>query len=60
MSVITANEVLCYVANQYNSTDRQSLFTSICDFYFHEELVTAKNILITECEKIGVSEEIKK
>ena len=59
MSDITANEVLCFVANQYDSSDRQTLFSSLCDFYFHEELVTAKSILIAQCEIIGVNEEIK-
>ena len=60
MAELTANEVLCFIAHQYDNTDRQSLFCSICEFYFLEELVTAKTILVAQCDKIGVAGEIDK
>ena len=52
------NELLCFLSFYYDKLDRTSLFSVLTDFYSHQEAVSAKQLLIAECEFLGISDEI--
>ena len=54
----TVNELLCFVKSQYDKLHRQNLNSVILEFYTREETVLAKNVLISHCEQIGLSNAI--
>ena len=54
----TVNELLCFVATQYDKLDRQNLGSILVDFYSLDELVASKLLLVAECEKINIIDAI--
>ena len=52
------NELLFYVTNQFDKTTRQALEIFLVDNFTQEDAIAAKAILIAECEKVGIGEEI--
>ena len=54
----TPCELLSYLSFQYDKADRECLFSAMSDFYTFEESTAAKQILIDECDKLGLSEAI--
>ena len=52
------NELLFYVTDQYDKTTRQALETFLLDNFTPEDALAAKTVLITECDKVGISDEI--
>ena len=58
MSRYTVNELLCFATVQFNKLNRGVLNSLLLDFYYKEEIVEAKQILLSECEKIALSSDI--
>ena len=58
MPSLIINELLCFLSNQADQLDRVQLSAILLKFYALDELVTSKLILVTECEKIGVTDAI--
>ena len=58
MASFVVNELLCFLSSQYDKLDRENINSILLEFYILEELECAKQILISECEKIDISEEI--
>ena len=52
------NDLLFYVTDQYDKTTRQALETFLLDNFTPEDVVAAKTVLITECDKVGISDKI--
>ena len=52
------NELLCFLTFYGDKLDRTSLLSAISGFYTHEEAVAAKQLLIQECDKLGLSNSI--
>ena len=52
------NELLFYVAEQYDKTTRQALEVFLSDNFTIEDVLAAKSILIAECDKVGISDDI--
>ena len=50
--------VLCFISNHYDKLDRQNLSTIILESFSREEVVTAKQTLVSLCEKSGLSDNI--
>ena len=53
-----ANELLFYVSEQYDKTTRQALVVFLNDNFTQEVAFEAKIVLIAECEKVGISDDI--
>ena len=58
MADLVASDYLCFLSSQYDKVDKESLFSVICEFYEFDESVTAKQLLINECDKLGLSDSI--
>ena len=58
MDSIIINELLCFVSTQYDKLTRQNLNSIVLEYYSKDDLVTAKQILVNICEKIGLSNNI--
>ena len=58
MSQFTVNELLCFASFQFNKLNRGALNSLLLDFYYKEEIVEAKQILLAECEKTNLSSDI--
>ena len=58
MGSYTVNEILCFVSSQFDKLHRQNLNSILLEFYTKDELVTAKQILVSFCEKSSVSDAI--
>ena len=58
MANLMVNELLCFLSHQFDKLDRSNLNAVLLEFYTREEVVTAKRILIAECEKDNVSNAI--
>ena len=58
MSPSTINELLCFVATQFDKLDKANICSILARFYTLDELVVSKQLLVSECEKIKVTEEI--
>ena len=56
MAKCIVNEVLCFVSGQSDKLDRANIQSVIHDFYTLEELRSAKQLLIRECENDGLSD----
>ena len=54
----TINELLCFVSAQYDKLDRVNLNAILNDSFSLEDATVAKQILISEAEKIKVSDAI--
>ena len=57
MNLITDN-LLFYLSNEYDKTTRQAIESFLLDNFTPEDVLTAKNILIAECDKVGICDEI--
>ena len=55
MAKFTVNELLCFLSFYGDKLDRNSLLTIIAECYTHDEAVTAKHLLFSECEILGLS-----
>ena len=52
------NELLCFLSTQSDKLDRKNISTVLSDFYSLDEAVTAKDILVSECDLLSISSEI--
>ena len=59
MASLLVNELLCFLTVQYDKMDRENLITSLLEFYSYREAIEAKNLLVSECEKVSIVESIK-
>lgn len=57
-SQLLVNEALCFLTTQFDCLDRETLSKALHDFYSTEEIVDSKQILITECEKVTLTNSI--
>ena len=55
MDRYTVNEVLCYVSSQFDQLNRENLLSTLIEFYKREELSSAKQLLLSQCEKDKLS-----
>ena len=55
MATFHVNELLCFVSTQYDKLDRENLTSVILEFYARNELIDAKNTLVSVCDKVGIS-----
>ena len=58
MANLIANELLCFLSSQYDKVDKDSLFSTASGFYSFEESIAAKQLLIDECDKLGLTDSI--
>ena len=58
MATLVINEFLCCLLAQFNKIARDNLISMLHDFYGYRAALEAKNILISECEKLSVSDSI--
>ena len=58
MASNTVDNLLYFVASNFDTLDRQRLNTLLVDFYQLDELTASKSTLIKECEKISISDAI--
>ena len=54
----TVNNVLFFVASYFDKATRDELNSLIVPFYKQEELLASKLLQVSECDKIGVRDEI--
>ena len=59
MADIVISDLLCFLTYYGDKLDRDNLFSIISEFDSHEEAVTAKKILISECEILHLSNYIE-
>ena len=52
------NELLCFATSQYDKLNRQNLNDILLEFYTREEVIAAKHVLVSNCEKHGLSDAI--
>ena len=52
------SEVLCFVTTEFDTLNRQNLYSLILEFYTCDELITAKQILVSLCDNNGLSNQI--
>ena len=52
------NELLCFMVSQFDKLDRQNLSTTLLEFYSKNEVISAKEILVSHCEDSNVSNAI--
>lgn len=60
MATLVLNELLCFLSSRSDKLDRDHVLQLIIDTYNLDEIVTAKKLLISECEKVAVSADIEK
>ena len=60
MSNLVANNVLYFLASEYDKENNENIISTLNDFYLPEELTAAKAILIDECQKLSISDAITK
>ena len=60
MAAHTVNELLCFVAAQYNQVPRDILTATINEFYDVEDTVNAKKVVIAASKRIDISDAISK
>ena len=58
MANLIASNFLYFLSSNYDNENKNSLISIITDFYKPEELISAKQILIDECDKLGISDSI--
>ena len=58
MANLVINEFLCCLSAQFDKIARDNLISMLHDFYGYRASLEAKNILISECEKISVKDSI--
>ena len=59
MANFIGNELLCFLSCQYDKVEKDTLFSVLCDFYSLDESIAAKQLLINECDKLGLADAIK-
>ena len=52
-STLVVNEALSFLTVHFDKLGRDSLFSMLSEFFFLEETTAAKQILISECEKLN-------
>ena len=52
------NETLCFLSNQVDKHDREHIFSILSEFYSLDDLTSAKHLLIAECDKLSLADEI--
>ena len=52
-STLVVNEALSFLTVRFDKLVRDSLFSMLSEFFFLEETTAAKQILISECEKLN-------
>ena len=60
MATLQTSELLCFMSTQYDKLDKTNLNLVLLKFYDRKELITAKDILVSVCENIGLSNHISK
>ena len=58
MADLQVNELLCFMTTQYDKLEKTNLSSILLEFYSREELINAKNILVSICDKNGLSNPI--
>ena len=58
MQNYSVSEILCFLSAQFDKLDRTNLNLILVDFCTKDEIATAKNLLISECDKINLSSQI--
>ena len=58
MQNYTVNALLCFLSTQSDKLDRADHASILVDFYTKDELTIAKNLLISECDKVNLSNHI--
>ena len=58
MANLVVNELLCFLTTQYDKVEKTNLNTILLEFYTREEVINAKNILVSICESNGISDQI--
>ena len=58
MSTITVDNLLHFVATNFDTFDRQKIDSLLVDFYTIDELVASKLLLVAECKKIHITDSI--
>ena len=58
MTSNTVDNLLYFVSESFDNLDRRHINNLIVDFYKLDELIAAKTLLISECERIGISDSI--
>ena len=54
MEPFSVNEVMCFVSTQFDKLNRENLYSTLIEFYSRDELIAAKQVLISICEKNNV------
>ena len=54
MSHLVISNLLCFLSSQYDKADEESIFSTISEFYSFEESIEAKQLLVNECDKLGL------
>ena len=60
MANLIADNFLFFLSSEYDKDDKNSIVSTISEFYLPEELISAKKTLIKECELLGISDSITK
>ena len=58
MGTLVPNNFLFFLYTNYDKEDKNSLISIISEFYLPEELISAKDILVRECDNLGISNSI--
>ena len=58
MASLIVDELLCFLSSQFDKLDRNNIFTVILEFYTLDELNVSKKVLVSECEKIHITDAI--
>ena len=54
----TVDNLLFFVASNFDSSDRQKLHIPLVNHYNQEQLVTSKRLLVAECDQIQIGSAI--
>ena len=58
MAPLVINEFLCCLSAQFDKIARDNLISMLHDFYGYRAALEAKNVLLSECEKLSISDSI--
>jgi hypothetical protein len=56
---LIVNEVLCFLSTRCDKLNKEEVIKSLLDNHDEDELVKAKRLLISECEKVQITTSIK-
>ena len=51
MEPFSVHEVMCFVSTQFDKLNRENLYSTLIEFYSCDELIAAKQVLISICQK---------